>query len=162
MFDIMSIITRDRLQSTILGDMNVNLLKFGTNPKTENNLDRLFACGFLPIIVKPTRITNSTATLLDHIYTNSVTATGHSGIIITDVADHFGTFYLVMSNKMNNQSRNKIKKRTFSDINIETFRNKLNQTDFTNLCQIICPNEAYNEFMNLYVDAFNTSFPIIT
>ncbi len=25
----------------------------------------------------------------------------------------------------------------------------------------MCPNEAYNEFMNLYGDAFNTSFPII-
>ncbi len=161
MFDIMSIITRDQLQCTILGDMNVNLFNFETHPKTGNYLEGLFSNGFLPIIVKPTRITNSTATLLDHIYTNSITSTGHSGIIITDVADHFGTFYLVNSTKTNNSSRNKIRKRTFSDNNIELFKNKLNQTDFINLFHIMCPDEAYHEFMNIYVEAFNTSFPII-
>ena len=38
--------------------------------------------------------------IIDHIYTNNISTVGQSGIIITDVADHFGTFHI--SNKRNN------------------------------------------------------------
>jgi len=161
MFDIMSIISREEKSCTILGDMNVNLLNFTSHSKTEQYLEGLFSNGFLPIIVKPTRITVSSATLLDHIYTNNITATGHSGIIITDVADHFGTFYLTRVNINNNRTSNKSRNRLFSEKNINIFKNKLNQTEFEIVYDTMCPNQAYNEFMNLYSDAFNTSFPIV-
>ncbi len=110
MFDIMSIVTREQKFSVILGDMNLNLLRFGDHPKTEYYLEGLFSSGFLPIIVKPTRITASSATLIDHIYTNNVTATGHSGIIVTDVSDHFGTFYMTRSNVRKHHPKNKTRK----------------------------------------------------
>ncbi len=57
MFDIMSIVNGERKLSIFLGDMNLNLLRFGDHPKTEYYLEGLFSNGFLPIIVKPTRIT---------------------------------------------------------------------------------------------------------
>ena len=52
----------------------------------------------LPTITKPTRVTQTSATLIDHFYTNDITGNGSSGIIINDVADHFGTFYISKSN----------------------------------------------------------------
>jgi len=42
-----------------------------------------------------TRVTHATATLLDHIYTNNASLNSKSGIIVTDVADHSGTFHVV-------------------------------------------------------------------
>ena len=45
----------------------------------------------LPIITKPTRITNYTATLIDHIYTNN-TNQMISGIATIDISDHLPTF----------------------------------------------------------------------
>ena len=105
----------------------------------------LFSNGFVPIIVKPTRITASSATLIDHMYTNNITATGQAGIIITDLDDHIGTFYLTKSHNTNNSHVKKARKRIFSDNNIEIFRSKLKDIDFTNISLTICPNDAYNE-----------------
>jgi len=54
-----------------MGDMNIDLLKFETHLKTSDYLDNLFQNGFLPTITKPTRITSTSATLIDHIYMNN-------------------------------------------------------------------------------------------
>ena len=47
-----------------------------------------------PITTKPTRITNYTATLIDHIYTNN-TNQMISGIATIDIWDHLPTFFIV-------------------------------------------------------------------
>ena len=85
-----------------MGDINIKLLNFERHIKTEYYLEGLFSNEFVPIIVKPTRITASSVTLIDHMYTNNMTATGQASIIITDLADHFGTFYLTKSHNINN------------------------------------------------------------
>ena len=51
-----------------------------------------FSHGFIPVIYKPTRIITSSATLIDHMYSNIITLSHYSGIIINHVIDHFGTF----------------------------------------------------------------------
>ena len=47
--------------------MNINFLKFNEHTQTEEFLDMLYANNILPIITKPTRLTDHTATLIDHI-----------------------------------------------------------------------------------------------
>ena len=76
-----------------MGDMNIDLLKFQAHTKTSDYLDNIFLRGYLRIITKPTRVCTSSATLSDHIYTNDITTTFLSGIVMTDLADHFGTFF---------------------------------------------------------------------
>lgn len=64
----------DHKQETyILGDFNIDCLKYETHALTENYVNMLFNNTFYPIITKPTRITCHSATLIDHIYTNSQT-----------------------------------------------------------------------------------------
>ena len=50
--------------------MNINFLKFNEHTHTEEFLDMLYANNTSPIITKPTRLTDHTATLIDQIYTN--------------------------------------------------------------------------------------------
>ena len=88
----MHIINKEDKQYIIMGDVNRDLFTFETHPKTENYLDSIFCNGYIPVIVKSTRITASSATLIDCIYTNNITSRSRSGIIITDVADHFAFF----------------------------------------------------------------------
>ena len=40
----------------IMGDMNVDLLKFHIHSKTSDYLDNIFSRGYLPVILKPTRV----------------------------------------------------------------------------------------------------------
>ena len=57
----------------MMGDINIDLLKFSTHNKTNEYLDNTFSQGYIPIINKPTRVTPYSATLIDHIYINKQT-----------------------------------------------------------------------------------------
>ena len=56
----------------IMGDVNIDLSKYHSHQQTERYLDMIYSLDLLPVITKPTRITNHTATLIQHIYTNNV------------------------------------------------------------------------------------------
>ena len=92
--DITAKINNENKESYIMGDFTIDLLKFQRHDKTKYFIESMLTTGYLPVITKPTRITDHSATLLDHIYSNSKSLNYQSGIIITDVADHFGTFYV--------------------------------------------------------------------
>ena len=75
-----------------LGDLNENLLKYNEDKQTAEYLDMLLTLGFLPIITRPTRITDHTATLIDHIYTNSPEKLIKSGLCLAIISDHLPVF----------------------------------------------------------------------
>ena len=60
---IMDTIQHENKLGLIMGDMNIDLLKFEMHPKTDDYLEKLFSQGFLPVITKPTRVTTHSATL---------------------------------------------------------------------------------------------------
>ena len=62
----MDTIQHENKHCLIMGDMNIDLLKFETHTKTDDYLDNLFTHGFIPLITKPTRVTTHSATLIDH------------------------------------------------------------------------------------------------
>jgi hypothetical protein len=157
--EIMHIINKEEKQCIIIGDINIDLLKFETHPKTETYLDNIFCNGYLPVIVKPTRITASSATLIDHIYTNNITSRSHSGIIITDVADHFGIFHIV-STKSAQHKISVSQNRLFSANNINLFKTNLDQADFRDVLESTCPDESYNNFLRVYLNIFDKCFPL--
>lgn len=158
-FEIMEIINNEQNKCILMGDMNIDLIKYETHIQTCEYLDNIFSHGFLPVITLPTRVTATSATLIDHIYINDTSNVNNSGIIITDVADHFGTFY--STNDARTSSKNKfITTRSFSDTNVNKFRNYLDQMNFINVFNLDCPNDAYNEFITLYKMAFDKAFPI--
>ena len=51
----------------ILGDFNIDLLKYSEHLLTEECLNMLYLNNLLPLITKPTRLTHHTSTLIDHI-----------------------------------------------------------------------------------------------
>ena len=54
----------------------------------------MFRFGMIPTINKPTCVTRQTPSAIDHIITNSIMHTGFkSGIIKTDISDHFPIFF---------------------------------------------------------------------
>ena len=61
-----------RTETYIMGDYNVDLLKSVSHQRTSDFLEGFYAGGFYPLVSLPTRITDTTATLIDNIWTNSV------------------------------------------------------------------------------------------
>ena len=54
----------------LCGDFNIDLLKYHQHAQCRNFADQLFSYGLYPLITKPTRITKTSASLIDNIYTN--------------------------------------------------------------------------------------------
>ena len=54
----------------IMGDLNINTSLINRSPDDMHFINTLISCGAFPIITKPTRVTDTTATVIDHIITN--------------------------------------------------------------------------------------------
>ena len=56
----------------LCGDFNINLLNYDNHKGTRDCIDVLFSLGLFPLICKPSRITEYSATLIDNIFTNDL------------------------------------------------------------------------------------------
>ena len=61
-------LSRDNAEVILCGDFNMNLLKLDQYDKYDEFFEFFLSQGFFPNITLPTRITNTTATLIDQIY----------------------------------------------------------------------------------------------
>ena len=61
-----------KLKYYICGDVNINLLDYDIKSNIKEYSDMLFSLGCIPLIKYPTRITKTSSTLIDHIYTNEM------------------------------------------------------------------------------------------
>jgi len=160
MSDLQNILSSENKDVYIMGDMNIDLLKFHDHIKTGDYLENIFSAGFIPLITKPTRITEHSATLIDHIYTNKQDFIATSGIVITDVSDHFGIFSSITCKHHKHKIFTKSTKtyRSFSQPNIENFKKILLEVDFSNVLNTQCVNDSYNLFLEKYLGAYNQAF----
>ena len=75
--------------------MNINLLNSYANKDTEDFVNTLSSYAFQPHILRPTRITNHSATLIDHIFFNSCEHHTISGNVAYDLTDHLPNFLII-------------------------------------------------------------------
>jgi viroplasmin and RNaseH domain-containing protein len=142
-----------------MGDFDINLLKSDIHNPTNDFINSTPSQGFVPVITKPTRLTHSSATIIDHIYTNCITTKSKSGIILNDVADHFEIFYM-MNQCKSQQTRNINKIRYYTEQNTEQFINLIEKQDFTKVHNLYDTDLAYNEFLSIINSAHDKAFPI--
>ena len=76
----------------LMGDANIDYLKYDTCPHAKDLFNVVSQHGLIPVISRPTRITEHTMTLIDHIYTNAIMNFKSSGVIMDPFADHLGIF----------------------------------------------------------------------
>ena len=160
MSELMAKINTRKRKCVIMGDFNVDLLKHHESKFIEEYLNDIISNGFLPVITKPTRVTQTTATLIDHIYTNDVSSDLKSGIIVTDVADHFGTYISLQHDRTSDKSNDPQTYRSFTNENMSTFIYLLRQVDFSVIESINDANSAYDTFLQLYLEAYEQAFPL--
>ena len=73
----------------LCGDFNVDLV--GGGDLSGNFIETMNSFCFLPLITLPTRVTNVSATCIDHVWFNQFNAT-NCGIFETDITDHYTIF----------------------------------------------------------------------
>ena len=99
----------------MIGDFNMNCLKFLENVKTKYFYDKIFEKGVIPIIIRPTWISEHSGSLIDNILkTDIFNNSMKKNIIKSDISDHFPIFFSIQLTKEKLQEGViKIKKRDF-------------------------------------------------
>ena len=82
----------------LLGDFNINLLNCETDKNTNDFLDLLTSNSLLPLILRPTRVTTHSKTLIDNIFTNIINHENISGNITCSISDHLAQFTIFKMN----------------------------------------------------------------
>ena len=94
--NILEIVKKENKFCYLLCDYNINLLNFETHGPTSEFADLLYANSFIPLVNRPTRVTQFSATLIDNILTNNFQDIHKStqGILATEISDHFPIFHI--------------------------------------------------------------------
>ena len=104
--DFVNIMSSYGHSSYICGDFNINLLKINTKPHYNNFFKNMLSAGFFPKITLPTRICDTSSTLIDNIYSNDLKSNDISGIFVSHISDHqaiFTTTNTLLNKGMDNQ-----------------------------------------------------------
>ena len=103
-----------------MGDFNLDLLKYDSRPPTEEILNNFGSYFYNPHILRPTRITHHSATLIDNIFFNSIVHHTIIGNLIDGLSDHQPNFLVI--NKFSTLPKNvHIFRRDFSKFNEVNF-----------------------------------------
>ena len=73
---------------SMCGDLNIDLLKHEEHRGTKHFPDVMYSLGLYLLIDKSTRTTESSATLIDNIFTNEMQHNLTCGILFNDISDH--------------------------------------------------------------------------
>ena len=78
----------------MVGDYSINLLNVDSHSLAADFNDTMYSSGLVPLITRPTRVTENSATLIDNIFTNKGVRYDESiyGILVTDISDHYPIF----------------------------------------------------------------------
>ena len=146
------------------GDMNINLMN-SENLNAKEYLTTMYANNFLPYITRPTRITEQTATAIDHLFFKTqdkkLDCPIISGILFNDITDHLPNFLLLPQKDRINKTCFRPKIRVYSEQNIRKFVTEINQIQWDQCLDI--ENRDTNKICDIAMgkidDKFNQCFP---
>ena len=119
----------------------------------------MFEKGAVPLINRPTRVTASSAALLDNIFTNCIFDTSlKNATIKTSIPDHFAIFTGI-KNTRNQKKKNK--KRFFSDKSKESFKQDLQIINWEDLNILSYTNTLYKHFIKMSCRICFKNFPLL-
>ena len=114
-------LSNEKKEIIILGDFNIDLLNYEKNEKVQENLDLLYSNSYLPYITLPTRLSNTTKTLIDNIFYKGNNQP-ISGNLTIDISDHLAqVLFLETKKNIFNTSNSDTKYRDYKNLDNEKF-----------------------------------------
>ena len=150
--------------SIIMGDINIDLLKVSANARFMEFYTIMTSFNYCPLIRRPTRVTDESQTLIDHIWTNEPHTVFNSGIVSYDLSDHFPVFAVIEQNiavPHNESQYVTMNKRLNNEVCDAKFRDLLSNTDFSDVNDAATVDDMYNKFSVKLCNAYNDAYPCI-
>ena len=140
----------------LMGDYNIDLLNSEKHDLTNEFVDVLYCNEFLPLISRPTRITSTSATLIDNIFTNNHDDLYCSlnGILVADISDHFPIVHINCSFSVE-ETASCLVTRVYNERNKQKFLQAISAVD----CNIPNTLNSFNHFHSMSISLRDQWFP---
>ena len=132
----------------LMGDFNKNLLNEHKDKEWENFTTSL---GLSQLVCDPTRVTENSSTLIDHIYTNFDENITHVHVCKISISDHYAIFG-------NRKLSNCVKSNTHQTITYRSFKNFDENRFISDMQDVPWETIEYFNDINEIVEVWNTMF----
>lgn len=143
----------------VFGDFNLDLIKQNDNQVFEF-VNLMYSFSLFPLITKPTRVTSTSATILDHIWVSQPESNMCNYIISTNITDHFPVVsQSIVSERVHSTPVYK-DIRILNQAALNDFHNDLSMINWHDVIKSSCPNMSYDAFHNIFESVFQKWFPL--
>ena len=144
-------------------DHNLDLLKSDFHKGTHAFLELMLQNQLYPSITRPSRITNTSATLIDNIFiSEKFYRSFDSAVLISDISDHLPLLYLVKQTKILDKSPLEFQSRALADDKLCAIKNQLYKVDWIRqLSSNGCDNN-FNIYSNILNEVMDEVAPLKT
>ena len=152
----------ENVEFYLMGDINCNMASMSdTNSRLLCNITDLY--GLHQLINEPTRVTDTTSTLMDLIYTNYPDKAVCSGVFHVSISDHSLVFaYRKLSIGAVSKRHNTISYRSFKNFNRDHFRSDIASQNWNVLDNFQDPNDMWREWKIKFLNVVDTPAPLRT
>ena len=137
----------------LMGNFNIDLLKYDSNIDLSTFLDKMYSSFLLPYILSPSRLTIRSQMLIDNIFSNNIEKDINSGNLTSTISDHYAQFLLFENTKPLPPKKDPAienLQQSFKCMNEEKFRSELNSLDLPNVLHI--GNDNVDLSFDLFLD----------
>ena len=146
----------------LIGDFNCDLLAVTHDCYTKRLINICNGFNYVQLITEPTRVTETTESLLDHVYVTNEENVSISGVIHTGLSDHSLVYACIgKSKKVPTQSHKLKTSRSFSKFNEDDFINDIRKADWKSV-KYDCVNKSVDEFEELFTNIADKHAPMKT
>ena len=144
-----------------VGDYNIDLMQINGNHNFRKYVNNILSTSTKCAIDLPTRITDHSKTVLDHIYVNDPKHSYTSGVLLCDLSDHMATFVSISTKKSRVKSKVQFLIRDMKNFNLEKFLRALeNDLTAANLNSIESAQVAFDKFEEVLHIVVNKFAPL--
>ena len=154
--EIMNSVFKPNINILLCGDFNVDSYKPSNDFKKLCNVLSSFNLNHM--VGWPTRVTSSTSTTIDQIFSNC-TMNGVTCVLYNYISDHRTILFDLRLEKGMNIGNRCYIKRSFIDTAISNFRTGIQNEDWSDLYHINDINSALDYFLYTFLYYFNVHFP---
>ena len=118
----------------IMGNFNIDLLKYDTEKDSADFLDSMYASFLLPYIT-PSRVAPRSKTLIDNIFSDNIEDGSISGNIVTTISDHYAQLLLLQNLNDKNPTKSEIYHQDFKKLNKNNLERDLANTNWNTILE---------------------------
>ena len=142
----------------ILGDMNICLLH--NSYLSKQYLGVLHLNGLTQLIEKPTRVTSTCSSLLDHVICSKDDKISQYGVIDLGISDHCFTFCTRKITKLAIKQHRTTTLRSLKRYSEESFISNLSLVDWSVITNCTDVNEAWSKFQSVFISTLDMLAPL--